>query len=484
MKVHHLGLSKKRGIYRLDRRLFLRGAAGVVVGLPLLESFMPRTASAQDMQVRYAIFLRQGNGVQQGMNGDEPDRFWPKQLGPLTTASMQADGDQAVSVLADHAAKLLVVKGLRYDGLGVDVGCGHSRGGLLCLTAAKPDGKNIEKALALGESIDNRIVRELQPGGQEPLTLRAGPRSGYLDDVLSYRGPSDRRTAEQNPYNAYKALFGVDDGSQSEQELVKARRTSVNDFVRGELTTLLANPRLSKDDRYRLEHHQQAIRDLEVELTCKLPPDVLGPISGLENDEATDNELVDDVTHMQMQVIALSVACGLTRAATLQIGNGNDQTQYTINGEKFERFHHISHRINGDGSEGTAIENADVKHHEVDKHFAGYFKYLIEQLASYATPTGSVLDEGVSVWLNDLSTGPPHGSNNLPYVLAGSAGGFLKTGVYVDAAGGAKDLMPHNRFLRTIGAAVGCKNEAGEPLDNFGDSSLPTGLVDAMLAST
>jgi hypothetical protein len=481
MKLPLPGLSKKRGIHRMDRRLFIRGAAGVVVGLPLLEALLPKRATAQEMQVRYAIFMRQGNGVQQGLNGDEPDRFWPTQLGALTTASMLADGDQAVNVLADHAARLLIVKGLRYDGLGVDVGCGHSRGGVLALTAARPDGKNIEKALALGESIDNRIVRELQLAGQEPLTLRAGPRSGYLDDVLSYRGPSDRRTAEQNPYNAYKALFGVDDGSQSEQELLKTRRTSVNDFVRSELGALLANPKLSKDDRSRLEFHQQAIRDLETGLTCKLPAEVLTPISSLDNDDATSNDLVDDVTHMQMQVIALAVSCGLTRAATLQIGNGNDQTQYTINGQKYERFHHISHRINGDGSEGTAIANADVKHHDVDKHFAGYFKYLIEQLASYTTPTGSMLDEGVSVWLNDLSTGPPHGSNNLPYVLAGGAGGFLKTGQYVDAAGGAKELMRHNHFLSTIGAAVGCKNESGGPLDNFGDPSLPTGLVDAML---
>ena len=46
----------------------------------------------------------------------------------------------------------------------------------------------------------------------------------------------------------------------------------------------------------------------------------------------------------------------------------------------------------------------------------------------------------------------------------------------------SKDLMRHNRFLSTIGAAVGCKNTQGAPLDNFGDSSLPTGLVVAMLA--
>ena len=79
------------------------------------------------------------------------------------------------------------------------------------------------------------------------------------------------------------------------------------------------------------------------------------------------------------------------------------------------------------------------------------------------------------------SSGPPHGSDNLPYVLAGSAGGFLKTGQYVEAASG-KNYLTHNRFLSTIGAAVGCKNASGAPLDDFGDASLPHGHVDAMLA--
>lgn len=476
----------------MGRRLFIRGAAGVLVGLPLLETFPPRVVNARALQHRYALFVRQGNGVQQGAvaggnggggdYGSEPDRFWPTKLGALTTASMQEDGDQAVNVLAVHAEKLLIVRGLRYQNLGVDAGCGHASGGLVCLTAAKADGRNIEKALAMGESIDNRIVRELQRPGDEPLTLRAGARSSYLDDVLSYRGPSDRRTAQQNPYRAYEALFGTTDGTPTDEELLKSRRASVNDFIRAELSALLHNPRLSKDDRYRLEHHQQAIRDLETTLSCKLPPEVLTVLAGTTNDDATRDDLAIDIAQLQMRIMALAVACGSTRASTLQIGNGNDQTQYTFNGKKYERFHHISHRINGDGSDGSAIANADLKHHELDKLFAQTFGYLITQLSSYETPTGTLLDEGVSIWLSDVSTGD-HSPNNLPYVLAGSAGGFLKTGQYVDAAAGSgDDYLPHNRFLNTIGAAVGCKNESGAPLDDFGDPSLPRGLVDAMLA--
>jgi hypothetical protein len=474
--------TKRRGIEIVGRRAFLRGAAGVVLALPLLESIgHEKVAKADVGGFKFAVFFRVGNGVQQGRYQMEPDRFWPTKLGALTTG-MKADGDQAVNVLSDYASKLLLVRGCQADDEMVDVGCGHSRGGLLCLTSAKPDGLNKEKALALGESIDNRIVRELQGKGVEPLTLHAGQRSSYLDDVLSYRAASDRRTGEANPYNAYVALFGLPDQTAADQAKLATRRKSVNDFVRAEMKALLANPALSKDDRYRVDQHFQAIHDLEQQMVCSLPASMLGPISKVTDKLAIDADQTLTIAAMQTQVIALAMACGRVRAATLQIGNGNDGTQYTINGTKLESFHHISHRIQSDGATGTPIPNADVLHHEIDKMMAGVFKGLLDQLSSYKTPTGTLLDDGIAVWLNDLATGPPHSTDNLPYVCAGSLGGTLKNGVYVEAADVTKNkFVSHNLFLNTIGAGVGCKNAAGAPLDDFGDPSLPKGNIPQML---
>jgi hypothetical protein len=469
--------AKVPGIHRIGRRLFLSGSSGVLVGLPLLESLFGKKAQAQDMMHRYAIFMRQGNGVQQALGADEPDRFWPTKVGALTTASMKADGDQAVNVLADYAAKLLLVRGCEMKQI-VDAGCGHSQGGLLCLTAAKADGKNIEKALATGESIDNRIVRELEGAGKDPLTLRAGARSGYLDDVLSYRSSGDRRVAESNPYNAYKALFGVP-ATNATDDKKGPRRKSVNDMVRAEMARLLSNSKLSAEDKNRLEQHRQAIRDVEVAMQCALPPEMLDPISKLTTKQAESDASIVDGARLQAQVIALAMSCGRTHAATLQIGNGNDATQYTINGTKYERYHHISHRINSDGSEGTPIDNAAMKHHDIDKLFASMFKTLLAALDAYKTPTGSLLDEGVTIWLNDLSNGPPHSTQNMPYVCAGSCGGVLKNGVYVEAASG-KSYVSHNKFLNTIGGAVGCKNAAGAALDDFGDPTLGKGQIPQM----
>ena len=163
------------------------------------------------------------------------------------------------------------------------------------------------------------------------------------------------------------------------------------------------------------------------------------------------------------------------------MGQGNDATQFAIpgyrNGQLLPRYHQISHRIYGDGSEGDPIEGAQEMHHEIDKLHARLFKYLLDKLASYSTPEGTLLDSGVAAWTNDLSHGVSHSYNNVPWVLAGSAGGFLKQGQYVDAGG-----VTHNKLFNTLLTAVGVRKADGSPVDDFGDPGLAKGLISAMMA--
>ena len=79
--------------------------------------------------------------------------------------------------------------------------------------------------------------------------------------------------------------------------------------------------------------------------------------------------------------------------------------------------------------------------------------------------------------MNDLSNGPPHSVNNLPYVLAGGADGFLRTGAYVDAGD-----VTHNKMLNTLATAVGLRNGNGDPVEDFGHESLEGGLISEMMA--
>jgi hypothetical protein len=453
----------------MNRRNVLRGLFGVSLALPFLESLSPRKAEAGAGDVPpFAIFMRQANGCVQKTD-DEPDMFWPSQTGILSTESMTAEGDRAVSELSAYASRLLLVKGIDFAFPGN--GCGHSGGGNQCLTAQKVSLDPVgNESLAMGESIDNRIARELNAEGVEPLTLYAGKKGGYINEVLSYRGPKMLRAAEHNPINAYQALFGLAELDPEVLKKLAAQRKSVNDLVREQMQSLMSRKDLSTADRDRLDLHFQSIRDLAIGLSCKLTPEEVAAME-LMSPDSRNNDNILTVAKMQMDIIALAMACGTTRAATIQIGDGNDSTEYYINGVRQKSYHKISHRIDSDGSEGPVIEGAYLLHHEIDRIHARLFKYLLDKLAAYDFGSGSLLDFGVAVWLNDLSN-KYHSYNDVPYIMAGGANGYLKTGQYVDVGG-----VHNGRLLGTIGAALGCKNDAGGPLDDFGDPELPKGLL-------
>jgi hypothetical protein len=446
----------------------------VSVGLPLLDVFAGQTQAADTP--RCAVFLRQGNGVAQAGDG-EPERFWPSKLGALTQASLQADSGRALTELASYASKLLVVSGTRFAFPGN--GCGHSGGGNQVLTAAKvsadPQG---QYSLAMGESVDNRMAAAINPSGREPLTLLTGATEGYLPVVLSYRGAKQLRGADNDPFAVYTRMTGLAGMDSAVIDQVAARRKSVNDLVRAQLKGLLGRSDLSREDRRRLDLHTSAIRDVEVKLACTLPEmrqrelDGINPVDG--NNYVT-------VTQMHIDLIALSFACDYSRVATLQMGAGNDGTQFSIpgfrNGEKLPRFHQISHRIFSDGADGDPIDGAQEMHHEIDKLHARLFRYLLDKLSSYSMPNGSLLDNSVAAWTNDLGHGVSHTYENIPWVLAGSAGGYLKQGVYIDAG-----KVTHNQLLNTLLNAVGVRKSDGSLVDNFGDPSLKPGQIAGMLA--
>jgi hypothetical protein len=451
----------------MRRRNVLRGAFGAVMALPFLEGLAPRTR-ARAAAAPFAVFVRQGNGVAQEVN-DEPERYWPTQgPGSISVASLSGDSDRALSELGAFADRLAIVRGINFAFPGN--GCGHSGGGNQCLTAARvSDSPSGNESLSMGESIDNLIARQLTPD-IEPLTLYAGRKLGYLDEVLSYRDALQIRGAERDPYAVYMDLFGLAGVGEEELEKLRLRRKSVNDLVREEMVALRSRSDLSSTDRVRLEQHFDAIRDLEENLSCELSDEEvldLNAVTGVLDDDTQ----IETVLQRHYDLLTIAVACGVRRSATLQIGCGNDQTQYVVDDVQQLSFHKISHRINSDGDTGDPIPNADMLHHKIDRILLRSFRYFLERLDA-----AGVLDDGVVCMTNDLSN-KWHSYQNVPYILAGSAGGFLKTGLYVDAGG-----IANNKILNTIGAAVGCTNASGGLLDDFGDPSLEPGLVDSIVA--
>ncbi|MFZ5440288.1 MAG: DUF1552 domain-containing protein [Myxococcota bacterium] len=459
-----------------SRRRFLKGLGGVTLALPFFESLLPRSAWGQQMnRHRFLMVMRAGNGVVQ--EGSEVgERFWPGTLGALSVADLKTTyADRATSQLADYAPRLLMVKKVRLPF--ARNSCGHAEAIPQVLTAQNHTGGTSNSPLALGRSVDWFLAEKLNPAGVGPLVFMAGPTNTYIGNGLSWSAPQQRAAAERSPLNAYMRLTGLSSAPPEVQQLVASRRKSVNDLVRAQLRELTGKPQLSSKDKQRLEQHLQAVRDMELQLTCDLPADQVTAVQGITQPEG--NDIRPEVVRRFIDLTAWAFNCRLNHVATLQVGHGNDGTQYTINGTKLPSFHWISHRIYADGSEGEAIPDAVELHHQVDTLQVSFFKYLLDRLDGYQSPYGgTLLDDSVAVWTNDLGNGPPHDASNTPWILAGSGGGLLRTGQVVD-----HQKKGVNQVLNTLINAMGVRKTDGSPTDDFGDASLAKGVVANSLTS-
>jgi hypothetical protein len=459
----------------------LQGIGGAIVALPVLESvfFTDSTARAGGTGPVYSLFFKNANGVAQRIGSSEPERFWPHEEGELTPDILRTrDADRAVSELADHGDRLVILRGLQY---GVrPTNCGHAGGSVQSLTAGRivvPEGMPGHRSVSSHESIDFRIGRELNRPGTESLFLISGAPSDYFAGP-SYSAPQTPRASEHNPLSVYSDLMGLSGMGTDVAMRIAQRRTSVNDLVRDQLRDLLGDAQLGSADRRRLDDHFEAIRDTELVMACELGGADVGAMRDID-EAAYDNGNRVRVAEMFMDIAAFVFACDLNRSVLVQMGNKTgDSTRYTVDGVLQNSFHKISHRIDSDGDMGDPIPNADVLHHQIDRIMARVFKHLLDRLSMHAGPSGgTLLDDCVCAWTNELSSRPPHGTTNVPWILAGSGGGFLRTGQFLDLGG-----VTHNKLLNTILSAHGLRNDEGGYFDSFGDAALERGVIDGIIA--
>ena len=121
----------------------------------------------------------------------------------------------------------------------------------------------------------------------------------------------------------------------------------------------------------------------------------------------------------QIDLLVQAFACDLTRVGTVQWSAANGDQIFSDLG--LDMGHHaITHEV-WDGQ--VTQELVDV-----DAWYARQFAYLLESLAAVPEETGTLLDHTLVLWVNELDEGYGHSFGNMPYVLAGGAGGQLSTG--------------------------------------------------------
>jgi hypothetical protein len=284
------------------------------------------------------------------------------------------------------------------------------------------------------------------------------------------------RAAQASPLLAYQSIVGMAPAPTGvAANTDAARRKSVNDLLRTQMQRLLARTDLSSLDRQRLDQHFTAIRDIEVQVSGQLPAATVSEIMVASTDPLLPMNH-DAVIKAHLDILAFAISSGYTKSAVFKIGDRIDRAIWTVNGTLYPEFHQISHRIFGDGASGAPIPMATAMHHQIDIIHAQRVKYLLDQLAAISTPTGKLIDSGYTAWTNQVAVGS-HDYWPIPWIIAGSANGFLKTGQYLDVG-----MTTGNKMLTTLLNAAGVRNPDGSMLQNFGSPQTAGGVISAMIA--
>jgi hypothetical protein len=459
----------------LSRRRWLRGLGGAALGLPFLDALAPRDAAARAAGVvrRFGVFFC--------CNGVDVPRWFPNgPYGALEEAHFAGTANEA---LAPFRQQLLFPRGLHMAprGGGRDPGGGDDHGRCMAhkLTAFPAD----QNGNALGPSLDYVLARAINPGPagarRPPLNLWVGKPGNYkMLDYISYSAPGRAVAGINNPWDAYTALMGIG-GASTESAEARARileeRKSVLDLVQGRLERLGRLP-LSQEDRHKLDMHFTALREVELEasatgLSC-LDSDIEARARGYQGkaDRVLENDQYPAIADIQVDLFALALACDMTRVVTLHFDRGSGGPTFKWDGMNHEYNHHkLSHgKVRDDCfGESTAKGCDNVAGFrdmlfDIDRWHQRRFARLLGRLAAYSEADGrSVLDNSAILYTNEMSDGKLHSFMDLPYIIAGSAGGRFRQNLYypLGPEGQTDASAPHNRLLNTILNVMGVESD-------------------------
>jgi hypothetical protein len=430
---------------KISRRTVLRGA-GVSIALPWLEAMGEKTSNAQTAAApKRAIFMFTPNGYIQ-------ERWVP--TGTEESFAFPVDG--TLKALEPHIKDIVILDGVSNLAAGSGPGDGHERGMGSMLTGTQLSGTGGKVGLGGGISVDQEMVKQLMPPTKVP-SLELGVQSRLVGTVWgysSYKGSALGLPPENSPAKVFTRLFADFSGgggtSTPDTGALQAAmdRKSVLDATMRNFTTL--NAKLGAEDRAKLDHHLTTLRELEKRLSTT-PGGGMTSATCAKPAEPTEGDFVT-TGRQQMDLLAMAITCNLTRVATLQWSNsfGDARPLPDIT----TGHHTLSHD-----------SNKKVELAKIDAFYAEQFAYLIGKLKAIPEGSGTALDNTVILWSNEVSKGWEHDHKAMPFILAGRAGGGLRTGRFLKYPGS----VPHNNLL------VSMLNLMDVPATTFGNPKNCTG---------
>jgi hypothetical protein len=410
------------------RREFLRTLGVSSAALPFILNLPSLAFANQGRRKQRMVVMFSPNGV-------IPGAFWPDEEGDKFTLK------ESLKPLEPFQDRTLVLHGV-CDKVRGD-GDNHMRGIGCLLTGVElypgniQGGSDTPAGWASGLSIDQEIKHHLQ---DDPATrtrfgsLEFGVMVPDRADTwtrMVYSGPNKPVTPIDDPYQMFAKLYG----KMKDRELL----VSVLDDVKDDLKKV--SGAVSPDDRRLLDEHATFVREMEQEL--RSTADMGHAVPQLDPGVKHENDQIPRTSKMQIDLLVNSFANDFARLATLQMTN-------SVGGAKMrwigvdEGHHELSH-------EPDSNDKAVDKLTRINKWWCEQLAYLAKRLAETPEPggTGSLLDNTLLLWTNELGKGNSHTLDNIPFVLVGNGLNF-KMGRSLKLP-----KVPHNRLLLALAHGFG-----------------------------
>jgi hypothetical protein len=430
-------------LYR-SRREFIRdlgiGAAAIpfVLNLPSL-GFANQAKRKQRLVIMFSP------------NGVIPGAFWPKEEGAKFTLP------ESLSPLKPFQDKVLTLNGVsnrvRGDGDGHMRGIGCLLTGIELYPGNIQGGSDTPAGWAKGISIDQEVRNFLQRDSATKTrfgSLEFGvmvPERADTWTRMSYAGANQPLPPIDNPYQMFNKLYG----RAKDQEAL----ASILDDLQEDLKKVKGA--VSSEDKKLIDEHATFVREMEQELKATKEANIGHKVPEIEPGVKEQNDNIPKISKMQIELMVNSFARDFARVATLQFTNSVGGARMHWLGIS-EGHHELSH-------EPDKNEKAVDKLTRINKWWCEQMAYLAKRLSETPEPggKGSLLDNTVILWTNELGKGNSHTHDNIPFVLVGGGLDF-KMGRSLKFR-----RVAHNRLL------IALAHGFGHHIEKFGNPNFCAG---------
>jgi hypothetical protein len=163
----------------------------------------------------------------------------------------------------------------------------------------------------------------------------------------------------------------------------------------------------------------------------------------LEPGIRNENNNIPRTTRMQIDLMVNSFVADFARVATVQFTNSVGMARMNWLGIS-EGHHELSHHPDNNRDSQEKLTN-------INRWYCEQLAYLARRLAETPEPggRGTLLDNTLLVWTNELGKGNSHTLDNIPFVLVGNGLDF-RMGRSL-----CYGRVPHNRLLLALAHGMG-----------------------------